>query len=357
MPLIIDCSRVPPRWAERKSCRLVGSGESYGAGAECVRIAFLNNMPDAALEDTEMQFFELLEAASGEIPVRVKLHSLSGVPRAERGDQHLNSFYFSTEELLNSRFDAVIMTGTEPRQANLRNEPYWSALTRVLDWAESNTVSTILSCLAAHAGVLHSDGINRHPLSDKQFGVFDFARAANHPLTSGAEERVRFPHSRWNEVQANELSACGYLVLTQSTEGGVDSFVKKKKRSLFVHFQGHPEYGAQTLLKEYRRDIKRFLKAERETYPSMPKGYFDAAAAGVLTEFRDIALSDRREELMEGFPEGALVGGLKSTWRSSAISIYRNWLQYVASKKTEATAFPAMAVLHDSSPRKRSALR
>jgi homoserine O-succinyltransferase/O-acetyltransferase len=357
MPLIIEGSQVPPRWAERKSCRLVGSGDSYGAGPECVRIAFLNNMPDAALEDTEIQFFELLDAASGEIPVRVKLHSLSGVPRGERGEQHLNSFYFSTDDLLNSQFDAVIMTGTEPRQADLRNEPYWNALTSVLDWAEDNTVSTILSCLAAHAGVLHSDGINRHPLSDKQFGVFDFTRAANHELTAGYGERVRFPHSRWNEVRADELTARGYLVLTQSAEGGVDSFVSKKKRSLFLHFQGHPEYGAQTLLKEYRRDIKRFLRAERETYPSMPKGYFDATAASLLTEFRDVALSDRREELVEGFPEAALVGSLKSTWRSSAMNIYRNWLQYVVSKKAEAAAFPAMAVLHDSSPRKRSALR
>ena len=357
MPLIIEGGLVPPRWAERKSCRLVGSGESYSAGAECVRIAFLNNMPDTALEDTEMQFFELLDAASGEIPVRLGLHSLSGVPRGERGGQHLNSFYFSTADLLNTQFDAVIMTGTEPRQANLRNEPYWSALTSVLDWAESNTVSTILSCLAAHAGVLHSDGISRHPLSDKQFGVFDFARAANHQLTAGAGERVRFPHSRWNEVRAEELTACGYRVLTQSVEGGVDSFVKNKKRSLFVHFQGHPEKGAPTLLKEYRRDIKRFLRAERETYPSMPKGYFDAPAARLLAEFRDIALSDRREELMEGFPEAAVVGSLKNSWRSSAVSIYGNWLQYVVSKKAETAAFPAMAVLHDSGPRKRSALR
>jgi homoserine O-succinyltransferase len=357
MPLIIDGGRVPPRWAERKSCRLVGQGETHGAAAECVRIAFLNNMPDSALEDTEVQFFELLDVASGEIPVRLKLHSLSGVPRGARGEQHLNSFHFSTGDLLNTQFDAVIMTGTEPRQANLRSEPYWSALTSVLDWAESNTVSTILSCLAAHAGVLHSDGINRHPLSDKQFGVFDFARATNHQLTAGAGERVRFPHSRWNEVRSDELTACGYHVLTQSPEGGVDSFVRKKKQSLFVHFQGHPEYGAQTLLKEYRRDIKRFLRAEGENYPSMPKSYFDATAGKLLAEFRDVALSDRREELMEGFPEGAVVGSLKSTWRSSAVNIYRNWLQYVVSKKAEAAAFPAMAVLHDSSSRKRSVLR
>ena len=207
MPLIIEGGRVPPRWAERKSCRVGGFGRKLRRGAECVSIAFINNMPDPALEDTEMQFFELLDAASGDVPVRLKLYSLTGVPRGERGQQHLNSFYFGIDDLWNSRFDAVIMTGTEPRQPNLRDEPYWAALTSVFDWAERNTVSTVLSCLAAHAGVLHSDGISRHRLTDKQFGVFDFARAANHELTAGAWERVRFPHSRWNEVRADELTA------------------------------------------------------------------------------------------------------------------------------------------------------
>ncbi len=72
---------------------------------------------------------------------------------------------------------------------------------------------------------------------------------------------------------------------------------------------------------------------------------------------REVAELREPHRLMEGFPEADLVGDLKSTWRSSAMSIYRNWLQYVASKKAEAMAFPAMAVLHDLSPRKRSALR
>jgi homoserine O-succinyltransferase/O-acetyltransferase len=341
MPLIIDGGQAPPRWLERKSSRSEGSVDSY-TGGDCVRIAFVNNMPDAALEDTEVQFFELLDSAADDIPVFLSLHSLSGVPRSERGQQHISSFYRGVNELLNGQFDGVIMTGTEPRQANLRNEPYWSALATVLDWAESTTVSTILSCLAAHAGVLHSDGIDRHPLGDKQFGVFDFAKTANHPLTNGTEDQVRFPHSRWNEVQADALAACGYIVLTQSAEGGVDSFVKKKKRSLFVHFQGHPEYGAQTLLKEYRRDIKRFLRRDRETYPSMPKGYFDATATRLATEFRDVALSDRREELMERFPEAGLVGTLRKSWLSSASTIYRNWLQYLSMKKAEISAFPAL---------------
>ena len=145
-------------------------------------------------------------------------------------------------------------------------------------------------------------------------------------------------------------------VLTQSAEGGVDSFVKKKKRSLFVHFQGHPEYGAQTLLKEYRRDIKRFLKKERETYPSMPKGYFDPASARLLADFREAVLSDQREELMGGFPEASLAGTLQKTWHSSATTIYRNWLYYVVSKKSDMPRFSAVAA-RENVERKRSALR
>jgi homoserine O-succinyltransferase len=324
---------------------------------KCVRIAFVNNMPDAALEETEMQFFELLDEASGDLPVLLKLYSLAGVPRGERGCQHVNNFYSSTNDLLDGRFDALIMTGTEPQQPNLRNEPYWSALADVLDWAETNTVSTILSCLAAHAGVLHSDGIQRHPLAEKQFGVFDFTRVGFHELTDGTAERVQFPHSRWNEVRAHALTASGYLVLTQSAAGGVDSFVKKKKRSLFVHFQGHPEYGAYTLLKEYRRDIKRFLRRERETYPSAPKGYFDAAAAKLVTEFRDVSLSDRREDLMASFPEAALAGTLQKAWHAHATGIYGNWLRYVLLNKSEIPGFSAVACVRDSVPRRRSALR
>ena len=355
MPLIIE-GRVPDGWAERGNSRPAPE-VSDARRAECVSLALINNMPDPALEDTELQFFELLDIASGDVPVLLKLYSLTGIPRTDRGQRRLNSFYFGTDDLWNNRFDGVIITGTEPRCADLRDESYWATLTAALDWAERNTSSTVLSCLAAHAGVLHSDGIGRHALSDKQFGVFDFAKTANHVLTSGTGDRVRFPHSRWNEVQADALTACGYTVLTQSAEGGVDSFVKKKKQSLFVHFQGHPEYGAQTLMKEYRRDIRRFLKQERETYPTMPKGYFDAEAAKLLTDFRDGALSDRREERMEELPEAAVSGGLQKTWHASAMSIYRNWLQYVISKKADVAAFSAMAAAYQQPARKRSALR
>jgi homoserine O-succinyltransferase/O-acetyltransferase len=310
--------------------------------APTVRIALINNMPDAALEDTEVQFFELLNAAASDTPVSLKLYSLPNLPRSDTGRQHLSNFYFGVQDLLNSRFDGVIMTGTEPRQPDLRDEPYWPALTDVLDWAEHSTASTVLSCLAAHAGVLHSDGIARHRLCDKQFGVFEFKKISDHALTDGIRDSMQIPHSRWNEVRANELTSCGYELLTQSTDAGVDLFVKKKKDSLFLHFQGHPEYGARTLLKEYRRDIKRFLRRERETYPTMPHGYFDSVASKLLSDFKEQVISNPREELMTGFPEAAVVNAVRSTWQASAATVYRNWLQYLMSKKADAAAISAM---------------
>jgi homoserine O-succinyltransferase len=342
MPLIIEGGRVPSRWAEKRRPRPMASTES-DALRNCMSLALINNMPDPALEDTELQFFELLDIASGDVPVALKLYSLSGIPRTDRGQRHLNSFYFGFEDLWKSKFDGVIVTGTEPRQPNLRDEPYWSTLAEVFDWAEENTSSTVLSCLAAHASVLHGDGINRHRLPVKQFGVFDSNKGREHPLTSHMADGVRFPHSRWNEVRADELTSCGYTVLTESAQAGVDLFVKRKKKSLFAHFQGHPEYGAQTLLKEYRRDIKRFLRQERDTYPTMPAGYFDLAATQLLSAFRDTALAAPREETAASFPEAAVVQGLQSTWHSSAACVYRNWLHYLESRKTGSSTFAAIA--------------
>ena len=240
MSIVIDGERVPKLLSRKNASSVARPAGNHESSAEPLRIALINNMPDSALEDTEVQFFELLESAAGEIPVSLKLYSLPELPRSEAGEQHLRNFYHGIGELLKSRFDGMIMTGTEPRQPDLRNEPYWPALTEVLEWAERNTASTVLSCLAAHAGVLHSDGIPRHRLSDKQFGVFAYKKVRDHALTDGLGDRCRIPHSRWNEVRADALTARGYEVLTQSAEAGVDLFVKKKKDSLFVHFQGHP---------------------------------------------------------------------------------------------------------------------
>jgi homoserine O-succinyltransferase len=263
--------------------------------------------------------------------VRLTLYALPDVPRTDSGRRHVSSFYSGLDDLWDRHLDGLIVTGTEPRAPNLRDEPYWGSLTSVLEWAEHTTHSTILSCLAAHAALLHRDGIGRRALRDKRFGVFECLVSA-HPLTTGAPARLPMPHSRWNDVPEDALTACGYRVLTRSDAAGVDMFVKQLN-SLFVFFQGHPEYEATTLLLEYRRDIKRFLRRERETYPPLPQGYFDDDTIAVLTALRARALSDRREEQLEDFPTALVAGTVTNSWRPAAARIYRNWLLYLCAQK------------------------
>ncbi len=72
-----------------------------GKPNDFLRIALVNNMPDAALQDTEFQFFELLSAAAGDLPIQIELFSLPGIPRGEHAREHLNQYYQSTTALLN----------------------------------------------------------------------------------------------------------------------------------------------------------------------------------------------------------------------------------------------------------------
>jgi homoserine O-succinyltransferase len=308
--------------------------EDGGTNANCIHIGLVNNMPDSALEATERQFRALLcEAESSEgIAVRLSLFAIPEVPRSEKARGRIDTTYLSTGELLDNRLDGLIVTGAEPVARNLKEEPYWASLERLIEWAEQNTYSSIWSCLAAHAAVLWKDGIERRRFSDKHFGVFECAKRSDHLLTSDVPSCVRIPHSRWNDIPKDALSACGYRVLTQLQNGSVDAFVRQTK-NLFVFFQGHPEYDADSLLLEYRRDIRRFLRRERELYPSMPQGYFDEKTAVAFTLLRERAIAERCEQSLASFPPSIQSPSVRSAWRSVAVRFYRNWLRYLFEQK------------------------
>ena len=300
--------------------------------SRCLRIGLINNMADGALSATEHQFLSLLDSASDSILIRLSLYALPGVPRKEQAKCHIRSFYSSVENLWDSHLDGLIVTGREPLMPNLRDEPYWESFTRVLEWAQDGTYSTVWSCLAAHAAILHMDGIDRIKSGDKHFGIFECERLSDHLLTAGTPSRIRLPHSRWNGISEDALTSCGYDVLTRSKDAGVDTFVKQQK-SLFLFFQGHPEYESNTLLLEYRRDVGRYLKGERETYPSMPRSYFDENTVNTLTELREKIMSRRNEELLVEVSTALEKRSIENTWHSTAACIYRNWLNYLCGQK------------------------
>jgi homoserine O-succinyltransferase len=141
------------------------------------------------------------------------------------------------------------------------------------------------------------------------------------------------PHSRWNELPVPALRAAGYTLLSWSELGGADAFVHERG-SLLLFFQGHPEYEGPTLLKEYRRDVGRFLAGTQENYPTLPVGYLNPAATRQMESFRARALAERRAELTEHFPFAAVAAGLTNTWQPSAVAIYRNWLTHIARART-----------------------
>src|SRR5579864_8533750 len=129
---------IPAVWTAKSSRRPIGSAGNFGTREECVRIALINNMPDAALDDTASQFVELLDSAAGDVPVHIEFYSLPEIVRSDRVQQHMNVFYCDVRDLPNRQFDAVIITGTEPHEPDLREEPYWRTLVDVFDWAERN---------------------------------------------------------------------------------------------------------------------------------------------------------------------------------------------------------------------------
>jgi len=311
------------------------SGSAVGLNAaNCLTIGLINNMPDAAVEATERQFTDLVRAATPNAVVQLKLFSIPQVPRSAAMRQVLSARYRDISELWDTPLDGLIVTGNEPRAENLMDESYWETLSAVVDWAQDHTASTIWSCLAAHAAVLHADGIERRALKEKCFGVFDCRRTADHPMTQHLPEPLWVPHSRYNDLPERSLVSCGYKILTRSATAGVDAFAKQDG-SLFLFFQGHPEYDADTLLREYRRDAARFLGCEREDYPAPPLGYFNDDAMALATAFRARALAERHVDLIADFPKVGLEAGLQNPWRTAALGIYEKWVALLAARKAE----------------------
>jgi homoserine O-succinyltransferase len=290
-------------------------------------IGLVNNMPDAELENTENQFRDLLDAASSGLPVRLRLVALPEVPRSSAGRAQIRERYVDIAGLEDERVDGLIVTGTEPRARSLKEEPFWPALARLVDWAEQHTYSTIWSCLAAHAAVLHLDGIARQAFANKLSGVFECEKSANHDLVPSQPSRWFVAHSRHNGLPEKTLVVQGYQILCRSPETGPDIFMRQS-RSLFLFLQGHPEYDRHALHREYRRDVGRFLRGRSDRYPEIPRNYFDADTMARLAEFRTRALGERCPELVAEFPAIADTA-IVPNWSAAAVALYQGWLTYL----------------------------
>jgi homoserine O-succinyltransferase len=293
-------------------------------------VGFVNNASDRALKSAEAQFLKVLAAASESIELQVKFFTCPEIPRGERPAGDSDCPYAHVAELYDTHVDALIVTGAEPQATALPDEPIWGSLTRLVDWAEDQAIPTIWSCLAAHAAVLHLDGLARSPLPEKLSGLFvcDVV-ATDHKLMAGLPPRWVTPHSRYNGINAEALTASGYEVLSASAEASVDIFLKDGPAP-FVFFQGHPEYDGDTLLREYKRDVRRYLTGERDEYPAAPRHYFSPDTEAALDRLRRDALQNRDDpNLLETVFALLKHKAHPNAWHLPAARLYANWLTYI----------------------------
>jgi homoserine O-succinyltransferase len=302
-------------------------------GRRPIRVALVNNMPDSAFVDTEEQFRGATAAAPDGVPVDLELYTITEIPRSEKIASVIKSRYHGLDRLWKNAPDALIVTGTEPAQAQLRYEPYWPYLARLLEWAASSVPTTLLSCLAAHASILLFDGIERVPRPLKCSGVFlGTVEDCFDPLASGLPEVVPVPHSRVNDVPEAALVQAGYRIVVGSGQDHAGWAVAACTRGdgLFVLCQGHPEYATLSLLREYRRDVRRSVFGRGAVpYPRLPEGYLRPEAVATLEAFARRAAATHLDprELWARFPYDEVAATVENTWTSPSATLYANWLR------------------------------
>jgi homoserine O-succinyltransferase len=284
-------------------------------------------MPDGAFEATEQQFLDLLNWGSGSEEVEVRLCALAGVPRGERTTARIAEQYSSLAALRADPPDLLIVTGSNPLQAQIRDEPYWADLRDLLSWGSRHVPSMVLSCLSAHAALAHFDGIERVRLPAKCTGVFAQDVAGDHPLVAGIEPTIVLPHSRLSEVPRDALVGAGYRVVVQSDAIGWSVATRTIDRSHVVLLQGHPEYQPPSLLREYHRDARRYVQHERDDLPCLPFHCVAPEDWGALEDLHRTIIGGRREvALLNSYPFDEVGSRAPWSWSTMARRLFANVL-------------------------------
>lgn len=295
-----------------------------------LHIGFLNMMPDAALAATEQQFIRLVGSCNQIAQFYVYPFTLPELHRGEVARAHIAEHYSKFADLAENGLDALIITGANVINPSLHEEAFWNPLMEVVDWADKNVASVLCSCLATHALVKGKHDIDRRHLSAKQWGVYSHKISApDHPMMRDVNTRFDAPHSRFNDVSRDALEAAGIRVLVESDEVGVHMAVSPDHFRA-VYFQGHPEYDAISLLKEYKREVYRFLNGELDSPPPFPENYLPPEAQAISSRFIESATRAQRDgSQLPEFPEQEFAQLVDNTWGDTGKAIVNNWLGLV----------------------------
>ncbi|MCD7888320.1 MAG: homoserine O-succinyltransferase [Oscillospiraceae bacterium] len=229
-----------------------------------LRILLLNLMPTKI--ETETQFARLL----GNTPLQVEIELMHTASHESKNTsaEHLLSFYKTFEEIKNSRYDGMVITGAPVEHLSYEDVEYWSELCDIFEWSKTHVHSTFHICWAAQAGLYYHFGIEKKQLPKKLFGVFPHRVSYKNPiLFRGFDDIFYAPHSRNSTIDTQDVEKIPELkILAESDEAGLYACMTAEGKQIFV--TGHSEYDPDTLAREYFRDEEKGLN------PQVPKNYF-----------------------------------------------------------------------------------
>ena len=262
-----------------------------------LKIAIVNLMPTKIA--TEIQFLRLL----GNTPLQVDITLVRAEDHISKNTsaEHLDRFYTTFSQIRHEKFDGMIITGAPVEQLDFEQVDYWEELCQIMDFTLTNVFSTLYICWGAQAGLYHLYGVRKELLEKKIFGVFEHdVQDPTNPLFRGFDDRFFIPHSRYCIFNRQDVESNPNLVITsESPESGIAIVEAPENRQIFI--TGHFEYDADTLSKEYFRDVDKGLPIE------VPKNYFqnnDPAQPPLMS------------------------------WRAHAHLLFSNWLNYCVYQET-----------------------
>lgn len=257
-----------------------------------LEVLFLNLMPKKIT--TEIQYMRKLSSSPIQLNIqllRIDRHESKNTPNS-----HLDTFYKDFEEIKDCYFDAFIVTGAPLDKVDFNEVNYWDKLESILDWSKTHVTSTLFSCWGVAAALKYFYNLPMINRDYKLSGVYEhFTSSRVSPLTRGFDDCFLAPQSRFIDFPTSVFeNDTDLVVLADSHEAGVYLATSPDLKRVFV--TGHPEYDAQTLGDEYRRDLNAGLN------PTIPKNYFP---------FND-----------PSFPP-------RCTWRAHAALLFSNWINAV----------------------------
>lgn len=262
-----------------------------------LRIAILNLMP--IKERTEIDLIRLL--SNTPLQLDITFMKVPGHESKNTSSAHMEQFYISFKDLMDQKFDGMIITGAPLEHLAFEDVTYWPWIQTIFNWARTHVTSTMYICWAAQAALYHFYNIPKYPLPKKMFGVFKHhSLDPKAPIFRGFDDVFYMPQSRHSEIRAEDIEKVkGLKIMAESWESGVYMVMARDGREIFV--TGHSEYAPDTLDSEYRRDLAKGLPIEP------PVNYY-----------KD---NDPSQEVIV-------------RWRSTANLLFANWLNYYVYQPT-----------------------